>query len=84
MGGQRGVLLLTIPAETADAIDYVTSRYGITQDEAIKAAVCALVGMIGNPADPGHGRALKYMAMVQRESRARRGALETVARREGG
>jgi len=80
---QRGVLLLTISREAADAVDYLMQRYGIAQDEVVAASISVLSSMVSNPADPGHGRALKFMEMVREDSRARRDTLEVLAQREG-
>ena len=79
---QRGVVLATVPPVTADAIDYLMQRYGITQEEVINASVAVLSSMVSNQADPGHGRALKFMDMVREDSRKRRGSLEVLASRE--
>lgn len=61
MGTQRGVLLLTIPAEAADRFDWVAHKYEIPQEQVAIAAIAMLSGMIADR-DP---RALTFMDMIR-------------------
>lgn len=61
MDQRRGVLLVTLPYEAAQRVDYLTSRYEITQEQAVCAAVAVLSSMV-EQRDP---RALQFMDMVK-------------------
>lgn len=60
MGGQRGILLLTIPAEAADRFDFLSRRYELTQEQVAVAAVAVLSSMV----EQRDERALRFMQMV--------------------
>jgi len=61
MSGQRGVLLLTIPAEAADRFDWVAQRFGLTQEQVAVAAVAVLSSMV-EQRDP---RAVRFLESVR-------------------
>lgn len=60
MSAQRGVLLLTIPAEAADRFDWIGQQYELSQEQVAIAAIAMLTGMLAerNP------RAMQFMQMV--------------------
>lgn len=58
---RRGVLLLTLPYEAAQRVDFLTSRFGISQEQAVVAAVAVLSSMV----EQRDERALRFLQMVR-------------------
>lgn len=58
---RRGVLLLTLPFEAAQRVDYLTSAFGLTQEQ----AVCAALAVLSSMAEQRDPRALLFLGMVR-------------------
>lgn len=67
MDKRRGVLLLTIPAESAERVDFLTGRYAISQEQ----AVCAAVAVLSSMVEARDDRALRFMRMVADDAHRR-------------
>jgi hypothetical protein len=61
---RRGVLLVTLPYEAAQRVDYLTSAFGISQEQAVVAAIAVLSSM----AEQRDERALRFLGMVREHS----------------
>lgn len=58
---RRGVLLLTLPYEAAQRVDYLTGRFELTQEQ----AVCAAVAVLSSMVEQRDERALRFLGMVR-------------------
>lgn len=60
MPGQRGLVMLSVPDEDAQRIDYLVRRFEIPPEAAIRACVSAMIGML----EGQDARALRFMSAV--------------------
>jgi hypothetical protein len=64
MDQRRGILLVTLPYEAAQRVDFLTSRYELTSEEAVVAAIAVLSSMV----EQRDERALRFLGMVRAEA----------------
>jgi len=64
---RRAVVVLTVPYDVAQRLDYLAERWGVSQDAAIHSAVAIMTGMT----ETGDERLIRFMEGVKRAQAVR-------------